>query len=197
MGFFKKKSPKVYPKKLVVGLGNPGPQYSHTRHNVGFDIIDLVAKRHGVKVNTGRRQALIAEVEILGVAVALVKPMTFMNLSGRAVKDLAAAYGIGPADILVVTDDLDLPTGTLKMKPKGSSGGHNGHKSIIASLGTDEYPRIKIGIGKSGETIDHVLGRFDPDERAAVERVFETAANGIESWLSDGLERAMNLVNQV
>lgn len=196
MRFFKKKSPKVYPKKLVVGLGNPGPQYAHTRHNVGFDIIDLLAKRHGVKVNTGRCQALIAEVEILGVAVALVKPMTFMNLSGRAVKDLAAAYGIGPADILVVTDDLDLPTGTLKMKPKGSSGGHNGHKSIIASLGTNEYPRIKVGIGKSGETIDHVLGRFDPDERAAVERVFETAANGIESWLSDGLERAMNLVNQ-
>lgn len=195
MGFFKKKAPKIYPKKMVVGLGNPGPQYAHTRHNVGFDAVDLLAKRHKAKINIGRKQALIAEIEILGVPVALVKPMTFMNLSGRAVKELAAGYGIGPHEILVITDDLDLPTGTLKMKPKGSSGGHNGHKSIISALGTEEYPRIKIGIGKAGETIDHVLGRFDPEDRADVERALELASDGVEAWITDGVERAMNLVN--
>jgi peptidyl-tRNA hydrolase, PTH1 family len=195
LGFLKKKAPKVYPKKMIVGLGNPGPQYARTRHNVGFEVVDLLADRHKVKVNIGRKQALIAELEIFGVGVALVKPLTFMNLSGRAVKDLAAGYGIKPEDILVVTDDLDLATGVLKMKPKGSSGGHNGHKSIISSLGSEEYPRIKIGIGKAGETIDHVLGRFDPEDRAAIDRVLVAAADGAEAWVADGTERAMNRVN--
>ncbi len=195
MGFFKKSGPKVYPKKMIVGLGNPGPQYARTRHNVGFDVIDLLAERHKVKVNVSRKQALIAELELFGVGVALVKPLTFMNLSGRAVKELAAGYGILTEDILVVTDDLDLSTGVVKMKPKGSSGGHNGHKSIITSLGSDEYPRIKIGIGKAGETIDHVLGRFDPDDRALVDRCIERSADGAERWVTDGTERAMNFVN--
>lgn len=195
MGFFKKSGPKVYPKKMIVGLGNPGPQYARTRHNVGFDVIDLLAERHKVKVNVSRKQALIAELELFGVGVALVKPLTFMNLSGRAVRELAAGYGIRPEDILVVTDDLDLTTGVVKMKPKGSSGGHNGHKSIIASLGSEEYPRIKIGIGKAGETIDHVLGRFDPDDRALVDRCIERSADGAERWVTDGTERAMNFVN--
>jgi peptidyl-tRNA hydrolase, PTH1 family len=195
LGFLKKKAPKVYPKKMIVGLGNPGPQYARTRHNVGFEVVDLLADRHKVKVNIGRKQALIAELEIFGVGVALVKPLTFMNLSGRAVKELAAGYGIKPEDILVVTDDLDLATGVLKMKPKGSSGGHNGHKSIISSLGSEEYPRIKIGIGKAGETIDHVLGRFDPEDRAAIDRVLVAAADGAEAWVADGTERAMNRVN--
>lgn len=195
MGFFKKSGPKVYPKKMIVGLGNPGPQYARTRHNVGFDVIDLLAERHKVKVNVSRKQALIAELELFGVGVALVKPLTFMNMSGRAVKELAAGYGIRPEDILVVTDDLDLTTGVVKMKPKGSSGGHNGHKSIIASLGSEEYPRIKIGIGKAGETIDHVLGRFDPDDRALVDRCIERSADGAERWVTDGTERAMNFVN--
>lgn len=195
MGFFKKKGPKIYPRKMIVGLGNPGAQYARTRHNVGFDVVDLIATRHKVKVNLGRKQAVIAELEIFGVGVALVKPLTFMNLSGRSVKDLAAGYGIGPEDILVITDDLDLRTGVVKMKPKGSSGGHNGHKSIIASLGSEEYPRIKIGIGKAGETIDHVLGRFDPEERAMVDKVMEIAADGAERWITDGIEQAMNRVN--
>ncbi len=195
MGFFKKSGPKVYPKKMIVGLGNPGPQYARTRHNVGFDVIDLLAERHKVKVNVSRKQALIAEVELFGVGVALVKPLTFMNLSGRAVKELASSYGIRTQDILVVTDDLDLATGVVRMKPKGSSGGHNGHKSIIASLGSEEYPRIKIGIGKAGETIDHVLGRFDPDDRALVDRCIERSADGAERWVTDGTERAMNFVN--
>jgi len=195
VGFLKKNTPKVYPKKMIVGLGNPGPQYARTRHNVGFEVIDLLADRHKVKVNIGRKQALIGELEIFGVGVALVKPLTFMNLSGRAVKELAAGYGIKPEDILVITDDLDLATGVIKMKPKGSSGGHNGHKSIIASLGSEEYPRIKIGIGKAGETIDHVLGRFDPEDRAAIDRVLVAAVDGAEAWVADGTERAMNRVN--
>jgi peptidyl-tRNA hydrolase, PTH1 family len=174
MGFFKKSGPKVYPKKMIVGLGNPGPQYARTRHNVVFDVIDLLAERHKVKVNVSRKQALIAELELFGVGVALVKPLTFMNLSGRAVKELASSYGIRTVDILVVTDDLDLATGVVRMKPKGSSGGHNGHKSIIASL---------------------VLGRFDPDDRALVDRCIERSADGAERWVTDGTERAMNFVN--
>lgn len=195
MSFFKKKALKVYPKKMIVGLGNPGPQYARTRHNVGFEVIDLLADRNKVRVNLGRKQALIAELEIFGIGVALVKPLTFMNLSGRAVKDLAAGYGIKPEDILVITDDLDLATGVVKMKPKGSSGGHNGHKSIISSLGSEDYPRIKIGIGKAGETIDHVLGRFDPEDRVLIDRVLLAAADGAEAWIADGTERAMNRVN--
>lgn len=196
MGFFKKKGPKIHPTKMIVGLGNPGPKYARTRHNVGFEVIDLLGERHKVKVNVSRKQALIGEFELFGVGVALVKPLTFMNLSGRAVKDLAAGYGIKPENILVVTDDMDLATGVVKMKPKGSSGGHNGHKSIIASLGSEEYPRIKIGIGKAGETIDHVLGRFDPDERGLVDDCLKRSADGVERWVTDGTERAMNVVNR-
>lgn len=195
MGFFKKKAPKVYPKKMIVGLGNPGAEYARTRHNVGFEVIDLIAARHKVKVNSSRKQALIAELEIGGIPVALVKPMTFMNLSGRAVKELAQGYGINPADILVVTDDLDLPVGSVRMRGKGSSGGHNGHKSIIASLGSEEYPRIKIGIGKAEETIDHVLGRFSPDDRMEIDAILGQSADACEWWLFDGVDSAMNRLN--
>lgn len=180
---------------MVVGLGNPGAQYARTRHNVGFDALDELAKNHRLRISHSRKQALVVEAEIGGVAVALVKPLTYMNLSGKAVKALADDYGLLPDQILVVTDDLDLPVGRVKMKPGGSSGGHNGHKSIIASLKTDGYPRIKIGIGKAGTTIDHVLGRFDPEERGDIERSIKRAVEGIEVWLGEGIDAAMNRVN--
>ncbi|QYK54546.1 MAG: aminoacyl-tRNA hydrolase [Fimbriimonadaceae bacterium] len=180
---------------MIVGLGNPGAAYQRTRHNVGFDVVEELADRHKIKINKSRKQALVAELEISGVPVALVKPLTFMNLSGRAVKALAEEFGIKPAAILVITDELDLPVGKMKMKPKGSSGGHNGHKSVIASLQSEEYPRIKIGIGKGGTTIDHVLSRFDPEERTVINQLVERSADAAEYWVSDGIERAMNFAN--
>ncbi|MDI9639342.1 aminoacyl-tRNA hydrolase [Geitlerinema splendidum] len=182
---------------MVVGLGNPGARYAGTRHNVGFDLVDELGKRHGQSLRTTRDQALIAEVTINGVETVLVKPLTFMNLSGRAVKALAARYSISPKDILVVADDLDLPTGKVKMKPKGGAGGHNGHKSLLQLLGTDEYPRIKIGIGKAGETVDHVLSRFTPEERVDIESAIKLSADAAELWLTDGIERAMNHANSL
>lgn len=181
---------------MVVGLGNPGPQYRGTRHNVGFDVVDRLAAKHKIRVDRSRQKALVGVGEISGVGVALVKPLTFMNLSGQSVAPLARAWGIKPAAILVVADDLDMPVGRTRMKPKGSSGGHNGHKSLIAALGTEEYPRLKIGIGKSDDpTISHVLGRFHPDERVDIDRALDRCVAGAEAFIREGLDAAMNLVN--
>lgn len=195
MGFFKKKQPKVYPTHIVVGLGNPGAAYKGTRHNVGFDVIDLLAKRHKIPVTMTKHQALTGIGEICGVPVLLVKPLTFMNLSGRSVKPLMAGHSLVLEKLLVIADDLDMETGRVRMKPKGSAGGHNGHKSLIQTLGSDEYARVKIGIGKAGETVDHVLSRFKPDERVLIDEAVAKAADGVEYWLTDGVELAMNRVN--
>jgi PTH1 family peptidyl-tRNA hydrolase len=181
---------------MVVGLGNPGPEYRGTRHNVGFDVVERLAERHRLRFTRGRSRALIAEGRIAGVGVLLVKPLTYMNLSGQAVAPLAKTYGIRPERILVVADDLDLRTGRIRLKPKGSAGGHNGHKSLIHSLRSQEYPRLKIGIGKGGDTIDHVLGKFDRDEAPLIEEAIERSVLGCESVIAEGLERGMNRVNE-
>jgi PTH1 family peptidyl-tRNA hydrolase len=194
-GLRTKKQSNRRPDLLVVGLGNPGGEYDGTRHNVGFAVLDELAKRHRFKLSVLKHKARYTTWEFEGRAVLAVKPMTFMNLSGHAVATLARAYTIGPEDILVVADDLDLPTGTTKMKPKGGSGGHNGHKSIAASLGSDAYPRIKIGIGKAGETVDHVLSRFKPDEQAAIQAAIERAATTCEVFVKEGLDAAMRHCN--
>ncbi|MDX2066350.1 MAG: aminoacyl-tRNA hydrolase [Fimbriimonadaceae bacterium] len=182
---------------MIVGLGNPGPEYRGTRHNVGFDVVDLLAERHRIKLNENKHRARYGVGTLEGEAVALVKPMTYMNRSGEAVSAIAKAYGVVPAQILVITDDLDLPVGKLRMKPKGSAGGHNGHRSIIASLGTTEYPRIKIGIGSVDKqaTVDHVLSPFHPDERDVIRRLLERSADGVAVLLREGLERAISAVN--
>ena len=194
--FGKKRQPKVYPVKMVVGLGNPGAGYKGTRHNVGFDVVDDLAATLKTKVSVSKSQSLIAEVELFGVAVALVKPLTFMNRSGQAVKMLATTYNIKPEDILVIADDLDLPTGKVRMRPKGGSGGHNGHKSIIASIQSEDYPRLRIGIGKAGETVDHVLSRFRPEEKPDIDSARKLCAAAVEAWLTQGLDRAMELANR-
>ena len=172
--FRKKQTPQVVPEWMIVGLGNPGPEYRGTRHNVGFEVIDEIAAKHRIQVSTRRHQALYGTGEVDGYRVALVKPMTYMNLSGQAVAQIAKSFGVVPKHIIVVADDLDMEVGKVRRRMKGSSGGHNGHKSIIASLRTEDYPRVKIGIGKSGPTIDHVLSRFNPEERekimAAIDR---------------------------
>jgi len=160
--FKKKAQPIAPPEWIVVGLGNPGPEYRGTRHNVGFDVVDLLAERHKIKLDKSKHRSRYGIGVVGDTTVLLVKPLTYMNLSGQAVAPLAREHGIKPERILVVADDLDMKVGRVRLKPKGSAGGHNGHKSLIASLGTQEYPRLKIGIGSVDrtETIDHVLGAF-------------------------------------
>ena len=180
---------------MIIGLGNPGPQYSGTRHNVGFEVVETLSKAHKVPLRTHRFQAQFGVGLVEGKSIVLAKPLTFMNLSGRSVATLAKHFRIAPEAILVVADDLDMETGRVRLKPKGSSGGHNGHKSIIQSLGSDEYPRLKIGISKAGETVDHVLSRFKPDERAQIDRAVSKCVEACEIWLRDGLDMAMNRTN--
>lgn len=196
MSFFKRSTKSNLPvEALIIGLGNPGPQYTGTRHNVGFDVIDAIAKKHKIQLKNHKFQSQYGTGNVEGHEVALIKPLTFMNLSGRAVISLLRHYAVRPETCLVIADDLDMAVGRVRMKPEGSSGGHNGHKSIIHSLGTTEYPRIKIGIGKGGVGTDHVLSRFHPDERVDINKAIEKCVLGCELWLTDGIEIAMNRVN--
>jgi PTH1 family peptidyl-tRNA hydrolase len=184
------------PVAMIIGLGNPGGEYRGTRHNVGFDFIDALAAKHRIKVSSGRHQAMTGAGKIRGFQVLLVKPLTFMNLSGRSVAPLMRQHSLSPAQVLVVADDKDLPTARLRMRMKGSAGGHNGHKSIIQSLGTEEYPRLKIGIGQADAgTVDHVLGKFTPEERVDIENAMPRALEGVEEWITAGISAAMNRIN--
>ncbi|CAN5623407.1 aminoacyl-tRNA hydrolase [soil metagenome] len=185
------------PLWIVVGLGNPGPEYRGTRHNVGFDVIDLLALRHRIKVDRSKHKAKFGFGLVADTPVLLVKPLTFMNASGQAVAPLMREHGIKPDHLLVVADDLDMMLGRVRIKPKGSAGGHNGHRSLIASLGTQEYPRLKIGIGSvdKSDTLHHVLGPFHPDERATAKEAIELAADAVELVVGRSLEAGMELVN--
>ncbi len=194
--FRRKKQSNRRPDLMIVGLGNPGSEYARTRHNIGFEVIDAIAKEHRLKLATFKHRARFTTWEHSGKAVLLVKPMTFMNRSGQAVAALARQYNLEPKDLLIVADDLDLPVGKTKMKPKGSSGGHKGHKSIAQSLGSEEYARIKIGIGKEGETIDHVLSKFSPDDRRVIDSQVERAWKTCVVFVEEGLDAAMNACNQ-
>lgn len=194
--FFKKRSPELPPEWMIVGLGNPGPEYRGTRHNVGFAVLDELAKKNGIKIAKSKNKALYGQGSIGGSGVLLVKPLTYMNRSGEAVAPFARQYGIKPDRILVVADDMDLAVGRVRLKPKGSAGGHNGHKSIIQALGSSDYPRLKIGIGTpKKESIEHVLSKFDPEEVQAINDAIGLAVNGCETAVEMGLERAMNRVN--
>jgi len=185
--------------KLVVGLGNPGPKYAGTRHNVGFDAVDLVARRHGLEWAAAPRgaEALVANWRMFGAIVA--KPLTFMNLSGAAVVPLLQFYKIEIADLLVVVDEVQLETGRIRIRPSGSAGGHNGLKSIIESLGTDAFPRLRIGVGR-GDTrrnlADHVLAKFELDERDLVADAIGRAADASEAFIAAGVADAMNRFNR-
>lgn len=196
--FRKAPKPTHPPEWMIVGLGNPGPEYRGTRHNVGFDVIDALADRHRIKLDKSKHQSRYGIGVIGDATVLLVKPLTYMNLSGRAVAPLAKEHGLAPDRILVVADDLDLTVGRVRIKPKGSAGGHNGHKSLIASLGTQEYPRVKIGIGSVDrtQTIDHVLGAFKGDERDAIQIAIRRSVDAVERVIGDSLEAGMNLANE-
>lgn len=184
---------------LIVGLGNPGPKYAATRHNVGFMAVDELARRHGLRFSTKQADAEIARGEIEGTRVILARPQTYMNDSGRAVGALARFYKL-PADrVVIVYDELDLPVGTLRMREKGSHNGHNGLKSVIQHLGTQGFPRLRIGIDRPAITdhkqIDWVLGRFTKDEQAVMDLTIPRAAEAVESIITLGIERAMNKYN--
>lgn len=190
--------------KLVVGLGNPGSEYRDTRHNVGFLVADELARRWRLSDAWREKfEALHVRTTVADEAVIIAKPLTFMNLSGQAVAGLAGFYKIDPADVLVVTDDVALPLGRLRARPEGSAGGHNGLKSIIQHLGTQTFPRVRVGIGRGDdvtkgqrrELSDHVLGRFEPAERDAVSAAVLRAADASERFLSDGIDRVMSAFN--
>ena len=184
--------------KLVVGLGNPGPRYAGTRHNVGFETLDLLATRHAAEWAAAPRgaEALVANWRMGGAIFA--KPLTFMNLSGAAVVPLLQFYKIEIADLLVIVDEVQLETGRIRIRPSGSAGGHNGLKSIIGSLGTDAFPRLRIGVGR-GDTrrdlADHVLAKFDAEERAIIEDAIVRSADASEAFIDEGIQIAMNRFN--
>ena len=183
--------------KLIVGLGNPGREYEDTRHNLGFRVTGELAGRHRVAMKTHARwKARAVKVPDLGEGVLLAQPTTFMNLSGWAVRELAAFHKIVPADLLIVYDDADLPLGRLRLRASGSAGGHNGLKSIIQELGTDEFPRLRIGVGRQGgELKSHVLGRFSIEEEAQIDEAVKRAADAAEVFVADGILTAMNRFN--
>ena len=185
--------------KLVVGLGNPGSEYEHTRHNVGFRVVDKFALKHGWKWSERRNHAVLAS-GILGLEkVVLAKPITFMNLSGQAVGELVRWYKIQPEDVLVVYDELDLPPGKVRLRARGSAAGHNGLRDIIHHLHTNAFPRLRIGIGHSANSHikgkDHVLGVPTQDERILLEYGEDRAVEAIEMVIRQGLSSTMNIVN--
>jgi PTH1 family peptidyl-tRNA hydrolase len=187
--------------KLIVGLGNPGPGYAGNRHNVGFRCIDYLSRKHGIPINKRRLRlkslnTIHGSGEIAGTPVVLAKPRTYMNLSGTAVAQLVHRFDVSPGDIIVIYDDMDLPTGKIRIRPTGGAGGHNGVASIIASLGNADFTRIRIGIGRpDSDEVSYVLSDFDEGERKAIDEALSRAADAIRCILAEGLEAAMNRYN--
>jgi len=183
--------------KVVVGLGNPGPQYAGTRHNVGFETVDYLASAPGVGPARAKFDALVSEAREGEEQVLYVKPTTYMNLSGRAVRQVLDFYKVPVENLLVVCDDFNLPLGKLRARAKGSAGGQNGLKSVEQVLGSQEYARLRIGVGAPGpgDAVDHVLGRFRPTERAVKEQMIADAARAVLIWIRMDLESCMNRFN--
>lgn len=182
--------------KVIVGLGNPGERYRHTRHNLGYMVVDELARRHGLDLTQEKFHAWFGLGDILGEKVALAKPTTFMNRSGQAVLAIGRFYKLELPDLLIVTDDLALPLGRLRLRPSGSAGGHNGLLDIAARLGTQDFARLRIGIdAAAGNAVQHVLSEFDEREQAQVAASVRRAADAVECWISSGIQAAMNAFN--
>ena len=184
-------------KYLLVGLGNIGPEYANTRHNIGFMVLDYLAKKHDATFDTGRH-SFVTEIKTKGKSFTLVKPTTYMNLSGKAVNHWLSTLKIPASQMLVITDDLALPFGKLRMRAKGSAGGHNGLKHIEETLGSNEYPRLRFGVGaqfSKGRQVDYVLSPFSTDEQVDLPAYIEKAAHMSISFGIIGLERTMNFFN--
>ncbi|MBS6161366.1 MAG: aminoacyl-tRNA hydrolase [Firmicutes bacterium] len=185
---------------LIAGLGNPGRQYEKTRHNMGFDTIDELIDRHRIPQGGIAHKAMYGKGMIAGEKVLAVKPLTYMNLSGESLRECVNYYKLDPeTQMIVIYDDIDLEPGQIRIRKKGSAGGHNGIKSIIAQLGTQNFYRIKVGVGakpKGWDLADYVLGRFSSDERIAVDKAIKEAADAVEMILKDGIEATMNHYNR-
>jgi len=191
--------------RLIVGLGNPGREYAHSRHNVGFWCLNCLARRHGIAFSGRGRLATVGEGQVTGRPVILAKPRTFVNLSGRAVSHLLQRYRLSPQQLLVVYDDLDLPLGRVRLRPSGSHGGHRGMRSVIEAIGSEDFPRIRIGIGRprvAGEptwepevVVGYVLSPMTAEERRILDEAVATAGEAILCLLSEGVEAAMNRYN--
>ena len=193
--------------KLIAGLGNPGAQYRGTRHNVGFEVVDLLASRHGAAFGAAKVDGLTAKIRLgggrgpagAGDEALLLKPLTFMNLSGEAVQGLAHYFKIDPADILIVADDVNLPLGRLRIRKTGTEGGHNGLRSVARMLGTIDYPRLRVGVGMGDgrrELADHVLSRFEQDEIPGIEAAIARAADAAEAFVTSSIDAVMNTFNR-
>lgn len=182
--------------RLIVGLGNPGREYAQTRHNAGFMVVDALARKWSVPESRKRFKSELAEVRRGDTRIVLQMPQTFMNASGVALREAVNWYKVSPENILIVVDDLDQPFGQLRIRARGSAGGHNGLSSIFQQLGTTEISRLRIGIGRSrAATISHVLSKFSQEERAQMDDVIANAVDAVELWLEKGVTEAMNAVN--
>lgn len=183
--------------KIIVGLGNPGPEYKNTRHNIGYMVVEELAARYPVEKQESKFDALIGTVRIKGEKILLVKPLTYMNLSGQAVQPLLHWHKLDLQNLMVVVDDMDLPLGTIRIRAAGGSGGHNGIKSIMERLATPNFARTRLGIGRpeGRAAVDWVLGRFGAGEKETLEQVVKQAADAMEKWITSGLEETMNTYN--
>lgn len=196
---FKNQESKGQEIFCIVGLGNPGRQYEDTKHNVGFHVIDRMAKKYDIQVTKFKNKALMGDGEIKGKRVLLVKPQTFMNLSGESVREIVNFYKIPQERFVVIFDDTSLPCGSVRIREKGSHGGHNGIRNIIDLMGTDVFNRIKVGIGEKPngwDLADYVLAKFAPDDLPLMEQGMDKAVLGVELMLSRGIKDAANRVNQ-
>lgn len=184
--------------KLIVGLGNPGKEYAGTRHNLGFQLVHNLGEKYGIRVADNRHRALLGTGEIAGEKVMLVQPLTYMNRSGEAVREIVRYYQLLIDDLLIIYDDMDLELGQIRIRPRGSSGAHKGMESVIKCLGTTDIPRLRLGIGRPPEEIpvvDFVLSPFQQDEQAEVRRMLDDAAEAVKTILTRGIQQAMNDFN--
>ena len=184
--------------KLIVGLGNPTVKYDKTRHNVGFEVIDRLVDKYNIPLDVSKHKGIYGKGKIEGLTVILLKPMTYMNLSGESIREVASYYKILPEDIIVIYDDINLDVGRLRIREKGSAGGHNGIKNIISQLGTEEFPRIRIGVGMKPpkmELVDYVLSRFSQEEQSLMDQGYERACEALKLLLADDIPAAMNQFN--
>ena len=184
--------------KAIIGLGNPGLKYAGTRHNVGFDAVTAIADKYNMTINNRKFKGLYADGFIGGEKVLLVQPQTYMNLSGECVREVVDFYKLNPDEMIIICDDINLDVGRLRIRKKGSAGGHNGLKNIIAHLGTEEFPRIRVGVGEKTEgwdLADYVLARFDKNSEPVIREALASVVGAVETWISDGIDAAMNRYN--
>ncbi|GEQ20214.1 aminoacyl-tRNA hydrolase [Clostridium butyricum] len=181
---------------LIVGLGNPGSQYEDTRHNIGFKVVDNIAKEYNIEINRQKFKGMCGEGFINGEKVILLKPTTYMNLSGESVREVVDFYKLSNDDVLVIYDDISLDVGRLRIREKGSAGGHNGIKSIIAHLGTDIFPRIKVGVGQPNvDLVNYVLGKFTKEEMEVLNESIDASTRAAKEIISNDVKTAMNIYN--